>query len=200
MDFDRIPAEVLNLKTPARITLSGPSGSGKTEWIRRFLKHHPSIIGKAFDISLFVYGEYQQLFDVIKDENPSMKWCEGFSQELIEKELKNTIGTKLLIVDDLLQEVAKDSFFHSFYVRASHHWNVTVIFTTQNLYHKGLRVVNLNTTHYILFKSLRDKTPVRTLAMQVFPDKWRQLMNIYTHATRYSTDSPPTNIINVKVL
>ena len=133
MDYDEISTDMLCLKTPARITLSGPSGSGKTEWIRRFLKHHPDIIGRRFDISMYVYGEYQDLFDLIKKENPSMKWSEGFSEELIEKEFKNTTGCKLLIVDDLLQEVSKDKFFHSFYVRASHHWNVTVIFTTQHL-------------------------------------------------------------------
>lgn len=185
MRYSVINSSSVYLNTPARLTVCGPSGSGKTEWIKRFLKYHIQIVGFKYDVVLYAYGEYQKLYESMNEVIENIKWCEGFCKETIEKELKETEGRKLLIIDDLLQEVANDSFFHAFYVRASHHWNVTVIFTTQYLHQKGLRLVNLNTTHYILFKSLRDQTPVRTLAIQIYPTKWRQFMKIYTYGTRY---------------
>lgn len=185
MNYERIDTRLLLVNTPSRITVCGPSGSGKTEWIKRFLNQHETIVGFKFDTILYVYGVHQKLYEDIGAQNPNIKWCEGFCKDIIEKELNQTDDPKLLIIDDLVQEVANDKFFHAFYVRASHHWNVTIIFTTQYLYQKGLRLVNLNTTHYILYKSLRDKTSVRTLGMQIYPSNWREFMKIYEQSTRY---------------
>lgn len=133
---------------------------------------------------MYAYGEYQDIFDQMKKENPSIIWCDGFCQETIQNKLDVKGLKKLLIIDDLLQEVAENDFFHKFYIRRSHHWDVSLLFTTQYLHQKGLRLINLNTTHYILFKSLRDQTPVRTLGIQMFPSKWRSFMDVYALATR----------------
>jgi len=184
MNYNTLDSTDLVIPTPFRMTISGPSGSGKTRWVQRFLRYHEDIIGSKFDIILFTYGEYQKLFDEIKQENSNIEWCEGFCHETIMGVLKPDGRKKLLIVDDLLQEVVKDKFFDTFFIRRSHHWDVSIMFTTQYLHEKGLRLINLNTTHYVLFKSLRDQTPVRTLALQMFPDKWRSFMDVYTRATR----------------
>ena len=180
-----VSSKDLHIPTPFRMTVSGPSGSGKTMWIQRFINNNELIINGKFDIVMFVYGEYQRLFDKIKKDNPGIIWCEGFCYETISNTLDVKGLKKLLIIDDLLQEVADDSFFHTFYVRRSHHWDVSIIFTTQYLHQKGLRLVNLNTTHYVMFKTFRDQTAVRTLALQIFPRNWRKFMEIYSHATRY---------------
>lgn len=184
LKYKSLTSQELCIPTPFRLTISGPSGSGKTQWIKRFIQYNEQIIASKFEKIMFAYGEYQELFDEIRSENQSIVWCEGFCHDSIKKELEVQGGKKLLIIDDLLQEVCNDSFFHTFYVRRSHHWNVSIIFTTQYLHQKGLRLVNLNTTHYVLFKSLRDQTPVRTLALQMFPNKWRNFMDIYTTATK----------------
>jgi len=184
MNYNTVGSADLYIPTPFRMTISGPSGCGKTRWIQRFLHHHEVIIGHKFETILFTYGEYQKLFDEIKEDNKNIIWCEGFSHEVILDTLKPDTRRKLIVVDDLLQEVLKDKFFDTFFIRRSHHWNVSIIFTTQYLHEKGLRLINLNTTHYVLFKSLRDQTPVRTLALQMFPDKWRLFMEVYTRATR----------------
>ena len=174
----------LKLKTPFRLTISGPSGSGKTEWIYRFIKYRKEITDNNFDLIMFAYGEYQPIFDKIKEEFPNIIWCEGFPHETIINYLQPIGMKKLLIVDDLLQELANDKFFHTFYIRRSHHWDVSILFTTQYLHEKGLRVVNLNTTHYVLFRSFRDQTAVRTVALQIYPSDWRSFMETYKTATK----------------
>lgn len=184
MNYEVVHVGDLQLHKPFRLTISGPSGSGKTQWIYRFLKYREHLTGVTFDTIVYAYGETQPIFDDIKELCPDIIWCEGFDHELINNKLEHGGRDKLLIVDDLLQEVCKDKLFHTFYLRRSHHWNVSIIFTTQYLHEKGLRLINLNTTHYILFKSFRDLTPVRTLALQIYQNNWRKFMRIYKHVTR----------------
>ena len=172
------------ITTPFRLTCSAPTSSGKTHWIRRFVKHHKEIVGHKFDTIVYMYGQYQKLYDDMRTEFPSIIWCEGFSQEFIETKFVKQDTMKLLIVDDLVSEVSRDTYFHSLYIKKSHHMNISIIFTTQYLHHDGLRLVNLNTSHYLLFRSLRDSSPVRCLAIQMFPTKWRKFMEIYLHSTR----------------
>lgn len=184
MNHTRIEAEDLYIQTPFRLTVSGSSGTGKTQWIQRFIRHHQQIIGHTFDTILFLYGEYQQLFDDIKQEHPAITWCEGFCHETVLDVLHPDKSRKLLILDDLLNEISKDKLIESFYIRKSHHWNVSIIFTTQYLHDKHLRLINLNTTDYVLFKSVRDVTPIRILALQMYPTKWRLFIETYMQATR----------------
>jgi len=184
MEHKIIKSTDLYINTPFRMTVSGGSGSGKTRWIQRFLNNHEQIVGKKFDLIMFAYGENQKLFKEIKEENPDIIWCEGFCHETILDKIKPDDSNKLLILDDLLIELVKDKLFESFFIRKSHHWNVSIIFTTQNLYDKHLRIINLNTTDYILFKSVRDITPVRVLGQQMFPTKWRSFIEIYSQATK----------------
>lgn len=185
MNQNIIKTEDLYIKTPFRLTVSGSSGSGKTNWIQRFIRHHDQIVGFKFDTILFMYGEYQTLFDDIKKEHDHILWCEGFCHETLLDKLQPDTSHKLLILDDLLNEISKDKLLQSFYIRKSHHWNVSILLTTQYLHDKHLRLVNLNTTDYILFKSVRDITPIRVLGLQMYPTKWRQFIDIYIHATRY---------------
>ena len=184
INYKTVSNDDLRLRTPFRMTISGPSGSGKTQWLHRFIKYRDQITDHKFDIIMIVYGEYEPLFDQIKKEFPEIVWCEGFSHEAITNHLQVTGVKKLLIIDDLLQEVANDKFFHTFYIRRSHHWDMSILFTTQYLHEKGLRLVNLNTTHYILFRSFHDETAVRIVGLQIYPSKWRSFMEIYKHATR----------------
>jgi len=184
MNYTHINSKDLCIHTPFRLTISGSSGTGKTRWIQRFIRYHNNIVGHNFDTILFTYGEHQDLFNEIKNENPGIIWCEGFCHDTVLNVLQPDATHKLLIIDDLLSEICKDKLVESFYIRKSHHWNVSIIFTTQYMYDKHLRLINLNTTDYVLFKSVRDITPIRVLAQQMYPTKWRVFIEIYNRATR----------------
>ena len=184
MNGSIIKSSDIFINTPFRMTCSAPTSSGKTHWIRRFVKYHEDIVGHKFDTIIYMYGQYQKLYEDMKEQMSSIIWCEGFSPDVIETNFIKHDASKLLIVDDLVSEVSRDKYFHSLYIKKSHHMNISIIFTTQYLHYDGLRLINLNTSHYILFRSLRDSSPVRCLAMQMFPTKWRKFMDIYLHATR----------------
>ena len=48
--------------------LSGPSGSGKTVFIYKFLENIENIMTPKPDEIIYCYGEYQPIFNTIKDK------------------------------------------------------------------------------------------------------------------------------------
>ena len=78
---------------------------------------------------------------------------------------------KLLILDDLMYESSSDVILHLF-TKGSHHKNISVIFVTQNVFHKGKaqRDISLNTKYLVLFKNPPDRAQIQYLARQIFPE------------------------------
>ena len=176
----------LYLQSPFRLTCSGPSGSGKSYFIEGFLDNLDRIINVPMTKIVFAYGQYQERFKEIAKKHKDIIWVEGFPHDEIDKIMADPKTHKLLICDDLIDQVAGDKRFIAWYIKKSHHMLVNIIFTVQNLFQPGLRTINLNTTAYCLFKSVRDQTQVRTLALQMYPgSKWKAMTDIYREATRF---------------
>ena len=57
--------------------------------------------------------------------------------------------------------------------RHSHHRGITASYLTQDLFPPGkfAKTINRNAHYAICFKIARDKTAVRNLLLQVYPDK-----------------------------
>ena len=72
---------------------------------------------------------------------------------------------KLLILDELILESSSDVILDLF-TDGSHHKNISVIFVTQNVFHKGKveRDISLNTKYLVLFKNPRDRAQIQHLA------------------------------------
>jgi hypothetical protein len=90
----------------------------------------------------------------------------------------------LLIIDDLMNEA--DQNVCNLFTRLSHHRNVSVVFITQNLFHKSkfVRTMNLNTHYIVMFKNPRDASRVVILARQMYPGKNQFLVEAYEDATK----------------
>ena len=90
----------------------------------------------------------------------------------------------LLILDDLMAE-ADDSIANVF-TKISHHRNVSVIFLTQNLFHKNkhMRTISLNAHYLVLFKNPRDVEQFATLARQMYAKNWQFAVEAFRDATR----------------
>lgn len=64
------------------------------------------------------------------------------------------LGTKsLMILDDVVAECGRDKRFIYLFAKGCHPLNVSVIFVTQNLFHKGseIRGASLNSQYLIVF-------------------------------------------------
>ena len=58
-----------------------------------------------------------------------------------------------------------------------------MIFITQNLFHKNVRTMTLNSHYLVLFKNPRDATQIAYLARQMFPGRYKYMMDAFNDAT-----------------
>lgn len=166
-------------KWPFSAFLVGPSFSGKTEWIKKLLENIDVMIqGVKCDRIVYCYGVYQPLFDVL-GENPMITLFEGPPTE---KDLDEVPGErKLIIIDDLCDEMKDSKFLTALFTKLAHHKNWATILITQNSF-LGNRSSRVNATYLILMKNNADRLQVRTLAYQMFPEKPKYLIESYMDA------------------
>ena len=166
--------------------MCGPTGCGKTQFVKKFLINLPKICNVCFDRILFYYAEWQEAYRTELRpgcDAPSIEFREGLPQASdysCDRDKK-----KLLILDDLMRESSCDVILDLF-TKGSHHKNISVIFITQNIFHKGKsqRDISLNTKYLVLYKNPRDRAQIQHLARQVYPEDPKFLQEAYLDATR----------------
>ena len=63
----------------------------------------------------------------------------------------------LIILDNTMDEVTQDNRVSQLFTRGRHD-NLSVIYLTQNLFHKNQTEISLNSDYMVIFKNPRDKT------------------------------------------
>ena len=166
----------VRLKHAFTCTVAGPTSSGKTWFVFRLIKHAYSVINPPPEKIVYCYGEFQPSFA----EFPTVEFQEGLPN------VDRFDGRQrvLLIIDDLMNEV--DQNVSNLFTKLSHHRNVSVVFLTQNLFHRNkfVRTMNLNTHYIVLFKNPRDAGQVAVLARQMYPGKSKFVVEAYEDATK----------------
>ena len=134
-------------KHPFTCCVCGPTRCGKTQFVKKFLANLPTICNVRFDRILFYYAEWQEAYPTEfrpGGDAPRIEFREGLPQA--SDYSKDSDKRKLLILDDLMRESSCDVILDLF-TKGSHHKNISVIFITQNIFHKGKsqRDISLNT-------------------------------------------------------
>lgn len=101
------------------------------------------------------------------------------SEELIKRQPKNL----LLILDDLLLSIT-ESYLSEMFTRKSHHMNYSVIFVTQSLFDRKIRVARQNAQYLILMRSPNSALSIRNIGVQLFPGMLDYYMDAYRQATQ----------------
>ena len=124
--------------------------------------------------NLYFYDTYQKKFDQFID---SIQFIQGLPSLEI---LKDT-SQSLVVLDDLIH-YPKDVITKIVTVY-SHHYNFSVIFTTQNLFNKSIREILLNSHFVVLFKNCRDTTQIQTFMRQAFQENKKNAFQAYKNRT-----------------
>ena len=84
-----------------------------------------------------------------------------------------------------MEESGSDKRVLDLFTKDSHHRGITALYITQDLFPPGkfAKTINRNAQYVICFKSPRDKTGIRHLLLQVYPDKWRQVLHLFLKLT-----------------
>lgn len=164
------------LKHPFTCVVAGPSSSGKTQFVFRLIRHADRLVDPPPEKIVYCYGEFQPSFL----EFSQVEFHEGLP------DVGSFDGRSrvLLIIDDLMNEA--DQNVCNLFTKLSHHRNVSVVFVTQNLFHRNrhVRTMNLNTHYVVLFKNPRDAGQVAIMARQMYPGKSNFVVEAFRDATR----------------
>ncbi|KAH7705760.1 hypothetical protein AAVH_27025 [Aphelenchoides avenae] len=118
--------------------VGGASGSGKTQWACRFLDNYRRLIDPPPVHVLYCYGVYNNR--VLDLQNMGIETHKGLPTEALIRARPKPL---LLVLDDLMME-AKSEFLDLLFTRGSHHWGVSIIFITQNIFEKSLKTARNN--------------------------------------------------------
>lgn len=140
-----------------------------------------------FDRVIFYYAEWQEAyrreFCVDNGTRSILEFKEGLPQS--SDYSRDNEKKKLIVLDDLMHESSNSTVLDLF-TKGCHHKNISVIFITQNIFHKGAhqRDLSLNANYIVLFKNPRDRAQVQYLARQVYPEDPKFLQEAYLDASR----------------
>lgn len=167
----------------------GGSGSGKTTFIVNCIKNKERIFNNDVPRSVhYFYGVYQTLFDKLEsDYGVTLHY--GIPTEECLNNITETASngdSTLIIIDDLMEEVAKEPTVCRLFTQGCHHRNLSTFFLTQNLYFGGKYGTTLsrNSHYYIFTKSPGNNKAISILANQLFSPKGRLVVDAYNNAMK----------------
>jgi hypothetical protein len=164
-------------KHPFNMIVGGASGSGKTEWVCTFLENYSELITPPIHHVLYCYGVYNK--NVPRMESMGVETQFGLPTEKVIRERSKPL---LLILDDLMME-AKSDFLDLLFTRGSHHWGVSIVFITQNMFEKSLKTARNNSHYLVLLRNPSGQLQIRNLGTQLFPRNLAYFMEAYKDAT-----------------
>ena len=171
----------LQLNHPFTALAAGPTGSGKTYLVRDMLRFNRDIFAGFNELSvLWCYEQWQNLYSEAI-EGLKIEYFDGLPDQACLEEKRPS----LVVVDDLMTELAGDKKMTNLFTKGSHHMNISVLFIVQNLFYnaKEMRTININTNYFILLKNPRDKTQIECLSKQMFPGTKGFLRDAFVEAT-----------------
>lgn len=153
--------------------VSGPSGCGKTTFVLNLLNSL-----KKFDNILWCNAEANAIPNsVYNSNNIEIK-------KTVPDNFDNVQPNTLIILDDLMLEAYNKNVCELF-TKGCHHRNLSIILTTQNVFHQGkyARDISLNCKYLVFFKNPRDQSQINPLARQIYPENSGELIRVYKEVT-----------------
>ena len=177
--YDRYTME---LQHPFSMLIAGGRKAGKTEFTKKPLKSEHDIINPPPERIVWCYSKHQpELYDELMNINSSIEYMYGIPSDLdtaFDRTKKN-----LVVLDDMMDEASKDEKVAQLFTRGRHD-NLSVIYLTQNLFHKNQRSISLNSDYMVIFKNPRDRSQIQHLARQFMPINSKFLTWAYEDATQ----------------
>ena len=162
--------------------IAGERKVGKTEFTKSLLYKSKSMIEPNPERIVWCYTKHQsELYKQLIVINSNIEYVHGIPTNIdtiFDRETSN-----LIILDDMMDEASQDIRISQLFSRERHD-NLSIIFLTQNLFHKNQRSISLNLDYMMIFKNVRDQSQIQHLAKQVMPTNTKFLMKAYKDATQ----------------
>ena len=167
----------LKFKLPFGMIISGPSSSGKTTFLLKLLQEKNELIIPQPKSVLYCYGQYHENIPIL-----SKLGVQLYRGPPTDEILNSLQKPALLILDDLLTMI-EEKKLSDLFIRMSHHYQMGIIFITQNLFDKKIKVARMNAQYIILMSAPNSALQIRNLGVQLFPKRLKFFLKSYRDAT-----------------
>ena len=77
----------------------------------------------------------------------------------------------MIVLDDLMEYIVKSVETQNLFTKYCHHYNITAIFLTQNVFAQGpcSRTISINTHILVLYANRRDESQAMNLGKELYP-------------------------------
>ena len=138
---------LVSFQSGSSIMISRPTKSGKTVWTHKLLTYN--MFTQPISSIFYCYGVYQKYYDEMKI--PNLEFHEGLP--CLEKVQGLHDGLfHIIVLDDLIEYIVKSVETQNLFTKYCHHYTITVVFITQNIFAQGpcFRTINMNTHILVL--------------------------------------------------
>ena len=162
------------------IMISGPTGLGKTYWTHKLLSNN--MFTEPVSSILYCYGIYQDYYNEM--HIPNLEFHKGLPS-LEKVQSLNDGNFHIIVLDDLMEYIIKSIDTQNLFTKYCHHYNITAIFLTQNIFAQGpcSQTININTHVLVIFANKRDESQAMNLGKQLYPYNSKVFMEAYQDAT-----------------
>ena len=177
MNIRNFTEEDLKLKLPFGMCIAGPSSSGKSSFILKLIAESDRLIKPPIKSVLYAYGEMNSMVPILQKSGISV--YAGVPPEELIKQMAKPL---LLILDDLMLTI-DEKYLSDLFTKKSHHQNFGVVFATQNLFERKMKVAKQNSQYLALMRAPNMALAIKTLGIQLFPGKSDFWQDSYAKAT-----------------
>ena len=130
---------------------------------------------------VWCYSQWLPAYTQMLVAMPHIEFVMGIPTALGQDSYFDVHKRNLIVFDDQMIDARKYKRIVNLFARGSHHRNLSVIYSVQNLSHqgKGSRSISLNSHYLVLFKNPREKLQILTLAKQMYPGQMDFFLNQY---------------------
>jgi hypothetical protein len=178
MDSQSFSNKDLSFKLPFGMIISGPSSSGKSTFLLKFLAEAKDLIEPVPQSILYCFGEMSEAVPVLQKAGINV-----FAGVPPEEVIKRQPKPLLLILDDLLLSI-DEKYLSELFTKKSHHQKFAIVFVTQNLFEKKIKVARQNAQYIILMRSPNSALSIRNIGIQLFPRQLDYFLDAYRQATK----------------
>lgn len=177
--------ELTNIDLNSRILIVGSSGSGKTNCLLQYIYNSPDTFQKIIIVNK---GIEEPLYEFLKNEK-ELKGKVLFytlanlpSMEELKGKMEDPDDQYLVVFDDLVNDIAKDTKIKNYYI-AGRKCNMTMVFLSQS-YFKVDKVIRGQLNYLILLKLSSNKDLKLVLSDYSLGVEKEELIEIWKDATK----------------
>lgn len=186
---DEVPFKVnmrkMGLTAPFRLLVTGPTCCGKSRFIAKLLEAKHRLFDKEYDFIGYYYPvngmtrSRRDYIENLKSHTPDLVAEEGLpsiEEMIVDEDDEADDGSgkqRLIILDDLYAKIVNNAEFQELMEIHSHHSNISVIVTAQNVFQRGKNSTSImrNYSDIVIFDSKVQRDAISILSRQLFPGR-----------------------------